>query len=98
MLSDGAQAAQARCQSPHNCLSAGRCGALGVLPGGQAGLRDGSGGSRLTQSPGGEASDFKMAPGRRPPRAPLGVVVRLLGLCACGLESTPPGPQSSLSS
>lgn len=30
---------------------------------GKAGLPDSSGGSGLTQSPGDEASDFKMAPG-----------------------------------
>lgn len=37
---------------------------LCVLPGGQAGLWDSSGGSGLTQNPGDEASDFKMASGQ----------------------------------
>lgn len=44
-------------------VSAAGSRVLYVLPGGQAGLPDSSGGSGLTQSPDDEASDFKMAPG-----------------------------------
>lgn len=48
-------------RAPAAVSPAGRL-VLYVLPGGQAGLRDSSVGSELTQSPGDEASDFKMAP------------------------------------
>lgn len=44
-------------------VSLAGCLVLYVLPGGQARLRDSRVGSELTQSPGDEASDFKMAPG-----------------------------------
>lgn len=66
MLSARAQAARNRYQGPTAVSPAGRRCVLCVLPGGKAMLLDPSGGSRLTQSPGDEASDFKMAPGRRP--------------------------------